>query len=423
MSIPLTARISIPTDGPEFERQCCKLFSLEYKHPGMRVSPPSKQHGVDVFGYKNGNIDKPVGIQCKAIPNISLKEIEKAFRQALHFKPRLTEWVVATTSTSRSELQELARSLTLESQADSQPAIEVKIHDWRQMEQIIVTNPESLDVFDPLFSPFLVKVKEDVLQGIEEMGVRMAWRLSHQKPLPFNNGEPLFYQFWEKGISGRPEKLPYVFDHSSYLYANLLPASRSPDVSIGQIESHVGDARYELPPSGKEGWPARGVGEYVLFARNRLNTNASARVLQDGVGFYRNGEAFIFEALKGVLDIERLAACIGRTLRIQQKLWKTSSILRIGVRVEPGVELKFEMDSAPIAKVLPAQHLSSSEYSTMGDISVRIFTDLLESAGLNSAQSATALAKMIDKGISNGNEYIYRRRRNGEEGRLHGIFL
>lgn len=421
MSIPLTARINTPTDGPEFERQCCRVFSLEYKHPGMTVSAPSKQYGVDIFGYRNSNTTKPVGVQCKANPNVSLTEIRKAFSQALDFKPRLTEWVVATTSTSRSELQELARQLTLESQKESQEPIEVRIYDWRQMEQIIISNPESLGVFDPFFSPFIAKVKADVLQGIEEVGVRMARRLSHQRPLPFINGEALFYQYWEVGLQGQPEKIPIIFDHKSFFYANILPASRSSDVSMSRIETHIGDAYYELPPSGQEGWPPRGVGDYVLFARNKLNTNGSARVLQDGVGFYRNGEAFIFQSLKGLLDIERLALCIGRTLEIQQTLWRMASILQVGVCIEPGDHLRFVMGNVPIARILPAQHLTSSEYSTSGNISIRIFSDLLEAGGLNSSQSADALAKMLREGISNGNEYLYHLQRKKEESRLHAL--
>ncbi|MDC9835670.1 MULTISPECIES: restriction endonuclease [Rhizobium] len=421
MSIRPTAEIRKPTNGDRFEIQCRELFALHYKHPEMKISPPSKQFGVDIFGYRDGDLDRPIGIQCKATANLTEREIRDEFRKVLQFDTRLTQWVVATTSDSRSALQSLARALTEESSPDPRRRIEVIIHDWREMQLLIVANPTCLDWFDPLFSPFLAELKEGILTRLDRIEARLGRHLSHDKPVPFEPNDTLFSSLVPIGLSGKPESIPVVFDQHAFFYAHLFPVAPTKSIGPTAISNHIGGAYYEAPPSGHEAWPVRGIGDYTLIARNSPRSSAMVRGLEDGVGFFRNGEAFVFQGIRNTLNIEGVVTSICHATKIQRELWKSPSILNAGIRVRRGETLQFKMGDTEIAKIRPDQDLVSGFYETHDWVPLQLFGDLLESGGLFAEDSPWALARMLERGIRNREEEEDRRKPKLEASSFDGI--
>lgn len=383
---------------------------MHYNHSDMKISPPSKQFGVDIFGYRDGDLARPVGIQCKARVNLREREIRKDFAKVLQFDTRLTQWVIATTTTSKHDLQVLARALTEESSPDPENRIEVIIHDWREMERLIVANRGCLKLFDPLFSPFLDEVKDGIFKRLDRIEARLERHLSHDRPLPFALNETLYSSRVAVGLNGNPDSIPIVFDHTTYFYAHLFPAAPTRSIGATAIREHLGTSYYEVPPSGEEGWPVVGIGDYALIARNRPRWAPLVRGLEDGAGFFRNGEAFVFQGIRDELDIEPLVNGICNAAKIQRELWGTPSILTAGVRVRKGEVLEFTMGDRQIAQIQPDQDLVGGFYETDERVPLQLFGDLLDSGHFNTEDNPSAMARMLEKGIRNREEEEERRR-------------
>jgi hypothetical protein len=397
-----TAEIRKPNDGDHFENQCCKLFALHYKHPEMKRTPPKTQFGIDILGYLDGDLDRPVGIQCKAKTNLSEREIREDFQKVLKLDIRVTQWVVATIS--RGAFQVLARELTEESSTDPKNRIEVIIHDWRQMEILISEYPSCLKVFDPLFSPFLNEMTDGIFKRFDRLEAILSRQLSHKQPLPFALNEALYSSPVDIGLSGQREAIPVIFDHTAFFYAHLFPMAPTNFIGATAIADRLGDAYYELPPSGEEAWRPVGIGDFTLIARNRPRSRPLVRGLEDGVGFFRNGETFVFQGIKNTIEIEGLVTAICNAARYQRELWETQSILVAGVRVRKGDILQFTMGNTEIATIYPDQDLVSGVYETQDCVPLSLFADLLESGHLHTEESPQVLARMLKKGIENREE-------------------
>jgi hypothetical protein len=118
-------------------------------------------------------------------------------------------------------------------------------------------------------------------------------------------------------------------------------------------------------------------------------------MLQDGVGFYRKGEAFVFQICDGRLDIDRLAYCINRVVDIQRELWNIPVNVHAGVHISRATSINFYAYNTPIASINPSHNLSSCEYRLEESVPVQIFIDLLEAGGLNALESTEAAGKVI----------------------------
>lgn len=153
MSKTLLAKIRRPTPS-DFENQCCKLFALHFNGPDMARNSEWDQRACDIIGYKDSDLDHPVGIQCRAEPAVTELEIRRDFYDAKTYRPRLKEWVVATTAPSSSRWKQLADTLTLASSPNPAERIAVRILSWTEMEQLILENPASIAHFAPVFRQF-----------------------------------------------------------------------------------------------------------------------------------------------------------------------------------------------------------------------------------------------------------------------------
>lgn len=113
------------------------------------------QYGMDMFGYRDGDAAKIVGIQCKCKgPNeqASEGEFRADFAKALKYEPRLTEYYFTTTADDDVKLHKLAATLTDEQRKLGRNII-VRAWGWGTLEDAISSYPEVALVFDPNHSP------------------------------------------------------------------------------------------------------------------------------------------------------------------------------------------------------------------------------------------------------------------------------
>lgn len=112
------------------------------------------QHGMDMFGYRNADPAKIVGVQCKCNGHHTIPS-EDDFRtdleKALKWEPKLTEYFFTYTGDDDAPLQSLAAKLTEEQRLLGRSII-VRAWGWGTIEQRLAEN-ECADSFDPNFSP------------------------------------------------------------------------------------------------------------------------------------------------------------------------------------------------------------------------------------------------------------------------------
>ncbi|WP_157678465.1 hypothetical protein [Mesorhizobium sp. WSM1497] len=113
------------------------------------------QHGMDMFGYRNGDAGKVVGVQCKC-KGLGEKATEKEFRgdfaKALKYEPELTEYFFTTTADDDAVLHTVAAALTEEQRVLGRSII-VRAWGWGTLEDEISAHPDVALVFDPNHSP------------------------------------------------------------------------------------------------------------------------------------------------------------------------------------------------------------------------------------------------------------------------------
>jgi hypothetical protein len=104
-----------PKDWQDFERKTRQLFASVLSDPNVQMHGRSgqPQHGVDIWGYRNNERSRAVGIQCKRVDDrISAAELEAEVEKAKCFDPPITEFFLVTTASRDAKLQAKARKLT-----------------------------------------------------------------------------------------------------------------------------------------------------------------------------------------------------------------------------------------------------------------------------------------------------------------------
>lgn len=107
-----------PKNWEDFERHVRVLFACVLNDPNTQQNgrPGQGQHGVDIYGYRDGRVDQLVGVQCKQKLEASVteKELRAEVAKAKHFNPPLREFILATTAPRNQTIQEVARVITAE---------------------------------------------------------------------------------------------------------------------------------------------------------------------------------------------------------------------------------------------------------------------------------------------------------------------
>jgi tetratricopeptide (TPR) repeat protein len=113
------------------------------------------QHGMDMYGYRDGDTGKIVGVQCKCKglgEKATEKELRADFEKALKYEPRLTEYFFTTTSDDDAPLSTVAAKLTDEQRVLGRTIV-VRAWGWDTLEDQISAHPDAALMFDPNHSP------------------------------------------------------------------------------------------------------------------------------------------------------------------------------------------------------------------------------------------------------------------------------
>ncbi|MBO9170035.1 hypothetical protein [Rhizobium sp. L245/93] len=183
-------QIPKPVNEQDFESNCVVLWQCILDDPNVtKVGRRGQgQHGLDIFGYRNQNVRKRVGVQCKlrnGRKGLTEKEVRDEFKMALEFKPELTEYLIATTAPDDIALQQLAFELADE-QLDTGREILFYVWGWETLSDKIAQHPKAMRAFDPTYGvhsgEILAQVGEvrviqqhtrtDLSQGFSQIGGR-----------------------------------------------------------------------------------------------------------------------------------------------------------------------------------------------------------------------------------------------------------
>lgn len=136
-----------PSNWQDFETLCKKLWgeiwnSQEIKKNGRNGQV---QFGVDVYGIPQGE-NEYFGIQCKGKgeytnKQFTEKEIEEEISKALHFKPKLKKFYLATTAVKDVNIEQFVREKNIEH--ISKGLFEIHIFSWEDIVDLIDENRQT----------------------------------------------------------------------------------------------------------------------------------------------------------------------------------------------------------------------------------------------------------------------------------------
>jgi hypothetical protein len=181
-----------PKDWQDFERKTRVLFASVLADPNTQMHGRSgqPQHGMDIWGYRNEDRSKLVGVQCKKSDDeITTAELEAELEKAKRFAPPISEFILVTTAPRDARVQKRARELTEMLSRTDRP-IFVAVWGWEDVEEHAASYPETRKVFDPTFDLY-------EKQAHQKMAARLGGlsdQLNAKKPLrtvPSLDSKPL----------------------------------------------------------------------------------------------------------------------------------------------------------------------------------------------------------------------------------------
>ena len=77
-----SVQIPKPLDWQALQRGCVPLFQKIVSDPTLAEygRGGQGQQGIDLHGYRSGDLNKPVGVQCRHVETLTFKAIKKAGR-------------------------------------------------------------------------------------------------------------------------------------------------------------------------------------------------------------------------------------------------------------------------------------------------------------------------------------------------------
>ncbi|MEZ2142262.1 hypothetical protein AAE026_08140 [Bradyrhizobium sp. DN5] len=169
--------IRIPKNDTDFETKTVVLFKGILKDPGVkRLGRRGQgQDGVDVVGYRDGDLRYLVGIQCKLKgpkEKLTAAEVREEVRKALKYKPALAEYFIVTSAPNDTKLDQLAQTLSKQQRAKGRK-IRIEVWGWGVLEERINEDLEAKNAFDPGWSPAF-EANQKALKGIQHNQRRQA---------------------------------------------------------------------------------------------------------------------------------------------------------------------------------------------------------------------------------------------------------
>lgn len=171
MSLLAATQIPKPADEQAFERASIVLWRGLLKDPNVQRNGRrgQRQNGVDLFGIRDDDPERHVGIQCKLKGDghiLTEEEVQEEVKKAQTFKPPLKEYFIITTAPDDVALQELARELTAKLNK-SGTKLRVYVWGWNTLEEKISEDAAARKAFDPSFGPF----SEQILDETQKIGM------------------------------------------------------------------------------------------------------------------------------------------------------------------------------------------------------------------------------------------------------------
>lgn len=149
-----------PKDWQAFERHSRLLFEYSLRDPATQNNGRAgqTQHGVDIFGRREGGNGPLVGIQCKGKDSdyggvVTEDELRREVKKTQKFKPPLKEFILITTAPNDAVIQEKARLLEDEVRAAGRD-LSISVWGWERVQQEINRFGEVLKAFHPDATPF-----------------------------------------------------------------------------------------------------------------------------------------------------------------------------------------------------------------------------------------------------------------------------
>ncbi|MDX0563767.1 hypothetical protein GOD83_06750 [Sinorhizobium medicae] len=165
-----------PANYAEFETSCMRLAEKYFNTPNAlkngRTGQPQK--GVDVWGYRNRDMRRPFGVQCKLKTtgaDLTAAEVREEWEKALTFRTPIDEFFIWTTANNDVEMEGLARELALKHFDTTGRSVEFYVWGWQRMCDEIATDAKLIQAFDPDWGPYsrehtetLVAVRDEVAE-------------------------------------------------------------------------------------------------------------------------------------------------------------------------------------------------------------------------------------------------------------------
>src|SRR5262249_47073679 len=154
-------------------------------HTQLNGRTGQPQHGVDIFGYRNRDPRRLVGIQCKNLDSeITVEELETELEKALLFKPFLSEFILVTTAPRDERIQRRARELTEQFSTTEHP-ISVAVWGWEQVEEHASRYVQAHRVFDPTFNPYVERAHQETVARLHDIEAQLRPKGSSKRISPF----------------------------------------------------------------------------------------------------------------------------------------------------------------------------------------------------------------------------------------------
>ena len=159
--MPTFSSVSIPKpkDRQAFERDARLLFehSLNDPHTQNNGRGGQPQHGVDIFGRRNG-LGGYVGVQCKGKDadygsNVTERELRSEVEKSVGFQPPISEFILITTAPDDAAIQQAAREFEEETRHAGRD-LKIEVWGWGRVLKVFARFPEALRAFHPDASPF-----------------------------------------------------------------------------------------------------------------------------------------------------------------------------------------------------------------------------------------------------------------------------
>jgi hypothetical protein len=117
MPTPSTSDLPKPKSWDDFEDITWEIYKRKWhdNHAQKHGRSGQAQNGIDIYGQEKSS-DKYIGVQCKRYKDKKLtqKIIKEEIVKAECFSPQLSEYIIATTASRDTKLQDFVRSLNEE---------------------------------------------------------------------------------------------------------------------------------------------------------------------------------------------------------------------------------------------------------------------------------------------------------------------